>query len=214
MRSVLLVDESIDTLEMYQIGLAMAGFRALVASDAATALQKLHNERPVAVVTDVELGNPRDGWDLIEVIRNDPATRQIPVVVLTGHLDPGIQVDAYRAGCAAFVRKPRLPDELARVLQCVSLRIDRPRNGVPFQPGDRRRHRRGEEGGEPQRKSLEAMIRGTYREMPGLSLSLDQAARLFGLREQTCRIVLDDLVGSGALRRGADGQYVTAEAAR
>jgi len=214
MRSVLLVDESIDTLERYKIGLAMAGFRALVASDAATALQKLHNERPVAVVTDVELGSPDDGWHLIAEIRSDPATRQIPVVMLTGRLDPGIQVDAYRAGCAAFVRKPLLPDELARVLQCVSSRLDRPRTGVHLQPGDRRRHRRGEAGAEPQRRSLEAMIRGTYREMPGLSLSLDQAARLFGLREQTCRIVLDDLVGSGALRRGADGQYVTAEAAR
>jgi two-component system, cell cycle response regulator DivK len=214
MRSVLLVDESIDTLEMYKIGLAMAGFRALVACDAATALQKLHHERPVAVVTDVELGPLRDGWHLIEEIRNDPATRQIPVVVLTGRLDPAIQVDAYRAGCAAFVRKPLLPDELARVLQCVSSRIDPPPDGVHLQPSERRRHRRGAAGGEPQRKSLDAMIRGTYREMPGLSLSLDQAARLFGLREQTCRIVLDDLVGSGALRRSADGQYVTSEAAR
>ena len=214
MRSVLLVDESIDTLEMYTIGLAMAGFRALVASDAATALQKLHNERPVAVVTDVELGSPDDGWHLIEEIRNDPATRQIPVVMLTGHLDPAIQVDAYRAGCAAFVRKPLLPDELARVLQYVSSRLDRPRNVVPFQPSDRRRHRRGEAGAEPQRKSLEAMIRGTYREMPGLSLSVPQAARLFGLREQTCRIVLDDLVGAGVLRRRAEGQYVTSEADR
>jgi two-component system, cell cycle response regulator DivK len=211
---VLLVDESIDTLEMYKIGLAMAGFRALVASDGATALQKLHKEHPVAVVTDVELGPPCDGWQLIEEIRNDPATRQIPVVMLTGQLDPGIQVDAYRAGCAAFVRKPLLPDELARVLQCVSSRIDPPRNVVPVRPGDRRRHRRGEAGAEPQRKSLEAMIRGTYREMPGLSLSLPQAARLFGLREQTCRIVLDDLVGSGALRRSADGQYVISQAAR
>jgi len=59
MRSVLLVDESIDTLEMYKIGLAMAGFGVLVASDAATALQKLHHERPVAVVTDLELGRAR-----------------------------------------------------------------------------------------------------------------------------------------------------------
>jgi DNA-binding response OmpR family regulator len=59
MRSVLLVDESIDTLEMYKTGLAMAGFRSLVASDAATALQKLHHERPVAVVTHLEFGRPR-----------------------------------------------------------------------------------------------------------------------------------------------------------
>ena len=75
-------------------------------------------------------------------------------------------------------------------------------------------HRRGEAGAEPQRAALEAMIRGTYREMPGLSLYLDQAARLFGLRELTCRIVLDDLLRAGVLRRSADGQYTTSEATR
>ena len=52
------------------------------------------------------------------------------------------------------------------------------------------------------------MILGTYREMPGLALSLSQAARLFGLREQTCGIVLDDLVAAHLLRRTADGEYV------
>lgn len=51
------------------------------------------------------------------------------------------------------------------------------------------------------------MILGTYREMPGLCLQLQQAARLFGLRPSTCQIVLDDLVAEGRLRKAADGQY-------
>jgi hypothetical protein len=51
------------------------------------------------------------------------------------------------------------------------------------------------------------MIVGTYREMPGLSLDLNQAARLFGLRETTCRVVIDDLVNDGRLCRSPDGQY-------
>jgi DNA-binding IclR family transcriptional regulator len=46
--------------------------------------------------------------------------------------------------------------------------------------------------------------------MPGLILHLNQAARLFGLREQTCRAVLDVLVRQGQLRRAADGQYLAA----
>lgn len=53
------------------------------------------------------------------------------------------------------------------------------------------------------------MILGTYREMPGLCLHVNQAARLFGLRPSTCQIVLDDLVAEGRLRRGAEGQYYT-----
>jgi hypothetical protein len=44
--------------------------------------------------------------------------------------------------------------------------------------------------------------------MPGLTLRLEQAARLFGLRTQTCAVVLDDLVRAGHLRRAPDGQYL------
>jgi hypothetical protein len=51
------------------------------------------------------------------------------------------------------------------------------------------------------------LVFGTYAEMPGLSLHLNQAARLFGLREATCDVVLDDLVSEGLLRRSGDGQY-------
>jgi hypothetical protein len=53
------------------------------------------------------------------------------------------------------------------------------------------------------------MIVGMYREMPGLTLHVGQAARLFGLRLSTCQIVLEDLVRARKLRRAYDGQYTT-----
>lgn len=71
---------------------------------------------------------------------------------------------------------------------------------------DRRRTPRGANG-EPSRSHLVNLILGTYAEMPGMSLHLPQAARLFGLREATCSVVLDDLVRDGRLRRSQDGQY-------
>ena len=74
---------------------------------------------------------------------------------------------------------------------------------------DRRRHDRASSDAEPSRHHLVAMILGTYREMPGLCLHVNQAARLFGLRQSTCQIVLDDLVAEGRLSRAADGQYYT-----
>jgi hypothetical protein len=51
-------------------------------------------------------------------------------------------------------------------------------------------------------------ILGSYREMPGLCLRLEQAARLFDLSRETCRVVLDDLVRAHHLRLDARGQYV------
>ena len=72
---------------------------------------------------------------------------------------------------------------------------------------ERRRATRGDPNGEPSRAQLVALILGTYREMPGLSVDLQQAARLFGLRETTCRVVMNDLVDRGRLHQSADGRY-------
>ena len=72
---------------------------------------------------------------------------------------------------------------------------------------DRRRQQRGV-GAEPVRADLVAMVLGTFREMPGLCLHLNQAARLFGVHPTTCQVLLDDLVALGRLRRSHDGQYL------
>ncbi|HXW03772.1 MAG TPA: hypothetical protein VD833_00955 [Vicinamibacterales bacterium] len=72
---------------------------------------------------------------------------------------------------------------------------------------DRRASARGAPDGEPSRTELVSMVLGTYHEMPGLSLHLHQAARLFGLRPKTCQVILEHLVTSGRLQRLDDGQY-------
>jgi hypothetical protein len=74
---------------------------------------------------------------------------------------------------------------------------------------ERRELTRGTAEGGPPRRQVEEMIAGMYGEMPGMSLFVRQAARLFGLRHATCQIVLDDLVRGGLLRRATDGQYAS-----
>jgi hypothetical protein len=73
---------------------------------------------------------------------------------------------------------------------------------------ERRRELRGTPESEPTRLQLVSMIVGMYREMPGLSLNLQQASRLFGVRLSTCEVVLEDLVIRGELNKTNDGQYV------
>jgi hypothetical protein len=73
-------------------------------------------------------------------------------------------------------------------------------------PGDRRRVARGV-GGEPERAQLISLVLGTFKETLGERLSLGEARRLFGLREVTCRVVLEDLVRENLLRRTRDGKY-------
>jgi hypothetical protein len=51
-------------------------------------------------------------------------------------------------------------------------------------------------------------IRGEFLEMPGLSLTIGQARRLWGLESSLCEASLDALVRSGFLTRTRDGRYL------
>ena len=57
-------------------------------------------------------------------------------------------------------------------------------------------------------QQLARVVRAEYAEMPGLSVTLAQAQRLWGVDESTCRRVFDGLVARGVLRRTAKGCYV------
>ena len=51
-------------------------------------------------------------------------------------------------------------------------------------------------------------VEGEYREMPGLSLTLPQAARLWGLDFDTCELALTELIERRVLARGLRGTYI------
>ena len=57
------------------------------------------------------------------------------------------------------------------------------------------------------RETLRSRVRAEFEEMRGLRLSLPQAIRLFGLREDVCRRVLDAFTADGLLKRTADEKY-------
>jgi hypothetical protein len=54
-------------------------------------------------------------------------------------------------------------------------------------------------------------VEGEYREMPGLSLTLPQAARLWGLDQSTCERVMTTLIERRVLRQVSNGTYVRRE---
>jgi len=59
-------------------------------------------------------------------------------------------------------------------------------------------------------RQFASLVWAEYMEMPGLSVTLHQAQRSWGVGERTCRRVLDALIARGILRRTAKGRYVRA----
>jgi len=77
---------------------------------------------------------------------------------------------------------------------------------VPAPVGPRpvkERDRRNEDG----RERLLGRVRGEFMEMPCMRVTCEEAARLFGLREDVCTRILADLVRAGDIRRAPDGRY-------
>jgi hypothetical protein len=81
-----------------------------------------------------------------------------------------------------------------------------PRLGTP----DRRHAVRGFPTGEPSRFDLVHRILGSYWEMAGLTLTLAEAAQLFGASQRACELVLSDLVAKRVLHRSENGTYTKA----
>jgi CheY-like chemotaxis protein len=113
---VLVVDDYADVREMYADYLKFEGFRVKTAATGPEALAAARAERPDLILMDVTMPG-MDGFTATERIKEDPALGSIPVLILTAHVFAEYEEKAKRAGCNGFIRKPCLPDELARAVR-------------------------------------------------------------------------------------------------
>ncbi|MDJ1158141.1 hybrid sensor histidine kinase/response regulator [Chelatococcus sp. SYSU_G07232] len=104
-RTVLLVDDSAFFRSLLGPVLKAAGYRVAIANDADEALAIFAAGRKVdVVVTDIEMPG-KSGFDLIEALRVEPATADIPVIALSSYVSQSIVERARRLGVADFVAK-------------------------------------------------------------------------------------------------------------
>ena len=75
------------------------------AGTAEEALQYMTIAVPAALITDLLLPG-MNGMDLINRVKQDDRTRDVPVIVQTGLTDPKVEELCKLAGCAAYLRKP------------------------------------------------------------------------------------------------------------
>jgi DNA-binding response OmpR family regulator len=110
---VLLVDQHLDSLAMYSYGLLAMGLQPLMAGSADSGYARALDHHPDVVVTDLAL--PReDGLELVRQLRGDAQTAHIGIIMLAGHVSGSLKAAALGAGCDRILRKPCMPDELAR----------------------------------------------------------------------------------------------------
>jgi two-component system cell cycle response regulator DivK len=115
---ILLVDDFDDAREMYTESLSFYGYRVVSAGDAVTAIQMATEQQPDLILMDAALPG-MSGWDATLALKSDPRTRNIPLLMLTGHVLTESKERAANAGADGLIPKPCLPDELAREIEAV-----------------------------------------------------------------------------------------------
>jgi CheY-like chemotaxis protein len=110
---LLIVDDNVDTREMYALYLSMSGYGVETAEDGHEAIIKARTLRPDLIVMDLQM--PKlDGWGAIREIQSRPETSSIPIVVLTGHdFKAYLKPAALAVGACSFLMKPCFPEHLA-----------------------------------------------------------------------------------------------------
>ncbi|MDR3018256.1 MAG: Hpt domain-containing protein [Delftia acidovorans] len=117
---VLVVDDSITVRRVTQRLLQREGYRVALAADGLQAMERLAEERPTLVLSDIEM--PRmDGFDLLRNIRADEAMRDLPVVMITSRIAQKHRDMARQLGANHYLGKPYSDEELLGLIQHYSL---------------------------------------------------------------------------------------------
>lgn len=113
---ILVVDDSITVRRVTQRMLQREGFRVVLAVDGLQAIEKLNQEIPAVVLSDIEM--PRmDGFDLVRNIRADSKLKHLPVVMITSRIAEKHRELAMELGVNDYLGKPYSEEGLLAVLR-------------------------------------------------------------------------------------------------
>jgi two-component system, OmpR family, alkaline phosphatase synthesis response regulator PhoP len=110
-RKILVVDDERHIVRLIQVNLERAGYQVVTAFDGKEALKKVDAEKPDLVVMDVMMPY-MDGFEALKNLQANPATRDIPVVMLTAKAQDADIFRGWSSGVSAYLTKPFNPLEL------------------------------------------------------------------------------------------------------
>src|SRR5438874_5553403 len=108
---ILIIDDEQDVIDLLTLHLRKAGFALGTATDGAAGLRMAREEAPARIVLDLMLPK-MPGLEICRVLKTDPATRQIPVLMLTAKAEEIDRIVGLEFGADDYVTKPFSPREL------------------------------------------------------------------------------------------------------
>jgi two-component system alkaline phosphatase synthesis response regulator PhoP len=135
-RTILVVDDEPGIVTIARDYLDRAGFRVISAGDGVSALRLARTERPSLLVLDLMLPG-MDGLDVARALREDPATRALPIIMLTARVEEADRLIGLELGADDYITKPFSPRELVARVRAVLRRSEGERDiGGLLRAGD------------------------------------------------------------------------------
>lgn len=121
-RTVLIVEDQIEMRAIASAYLERHGYRVLATDNGADGVDRARREHPDLIFMDVSVPG-MDGIRATAELKRDPATREIPIVIVSAHPYGSVGKRAKDAGCDGWLNKPCDP---RRLLQEVQRRVGAP----------------------------------------------------------------------------------------
>src|SRR5256712_10313162 len=118
---VLVVEDEPDVAELIRYNLVKEGWEVITAGSGADALKRVRDARPDVVLLDIMVPQ-LNGWEVCRRLKEDPDTRAIPVIMVTGRVEEGDKVLGFELGADDYVTKPFSPRELIARIRAVARR--------------------------------------------------------------------------------------------
>ncbi|WP_445634789.1 Two-component system response regulator [Nostoc sp. DSM 114161] len=116
--ATILVVESRQELELISYYLRDKGYNVIKATSAKEALEIVLEEKPDAIVTDVEMPG-MSGFELCRVLKANPTNQKIPIVICSSKNQAIHHLWAKKQGADAYITKPYTPEQLVSAIESV-----------------------------------------------------------------------------------------------
>jgi two-component system phosphate regulon response regulator PhoB len=132
-KKVLIIEDEKDVGDLLALNLRKSGFRISMAADGVNGLEKAREDRPDFIILDLML--PRmPGLEVCKILRSDPATCQIPILMLTAKAEEVDRIVGLEFGADDYVTKPFSPREIGLRIRAILRRAEAPPESLTAGP--------------------------------------------------------------------------------
>jgi putative two-component system response regulator len=122
-KNILLVDDEIRIAQEVKVLLEKEGYAVTIVPNGKRAMEEIKENPPDLILSDIVIRHI-NGFDLCRYVKTDPATKDIPVILITGLQRPDDKIKGIQVGANDFIGKPFDPMELkVRVASALEMKI-------------------------------------------------------------------------------------------